>query len=209
MDDRAHLRGQERWLETVAARLALAAARPLGSIATQPVLDLMISTLRRLHPSAFERIAEFGPAELLVDPVDLPAVFVLRVGDAPSLRLCPRTDAPLDPAPAATVRGRFAVLLDLFEGRIDGDALFFSRDLAMVGDTELVVGLRNALDGEDFDLAADFASLFGPLGHLPLRRPLVALAGTLLDIHEALLSPALSRLEQIERRLGRLEQGGR
>ncbi len=205
MNDRANFRGPpERTLETLFARLALTLAQPLGGRLIQPVLDLMISTLARRHPDAFERMAELGEAELLIDPADLPAAFLLHVGAHPSLKICDRATKA-----NARVRGVFASLLNLFEGRIDGDSLFFSRDLTIEGETELVVGLRNALDGEDFDLATDFGMLFGPLANLPLRRPLTSLAGTLVELHEALLAPALRRLEQVERRLGRLEEGKR
>jgi len=205
MNDRANFRGPpERTVETVFARLALTLAQPLGGRLIQPVLDLMMSTLARRHEGAFERMAELGECDLLVDPIDLPAAFLLHVGQRPSLKVVSRSTQA-----TARVRGAFAALLDLFEGRIDGDALFFSRDLTIEGDTELVVGMRNALDGEDFDLAADFGALFGPLANLPLRRPLSHLAGTLVGLHEVLLAPALRRLEQVERRLGRLEEGKR
>ena len=197
-----------RMVETVAARLALTLARPLGNLVVQPVLDLMMATLRRRHPDAFERLAELGESDLLIEPTDLPASFRLHVGAKPTLRIC-RSDEEQETPVKARIRGSFAVLLDLFEGRIDGDALFFSRALAIEGDTELVVGLRNALDGEDFDLAADFGPLLGPLATVPLRRSLHRLAGALLDAHALLLAPALRRVEMVERRLGRLEQSGR
>src|SRR5690606_37921138 len=65
-------------------------------------------------------------------------------------------------AARAVIRADFPTLLQLLEGRIDGDALLFSRDLAVEGDMEVVVALRNALDGAGIDLVADLASLFGP-----------------------------------------------
>lgn len=52
-------------------------------------------------------------------------------------------------------------LIDLVEGRVDGDALFFSRKLHISGDTEAVVALRNIVDGAEIDLVSDFASAFG------------------------------------------------
>ena len=205
MNDRARFRGPpERTVETVFARLALTLAQPFGGRLIQPGLDLMMATLQRRHPDAFERMAELGEADLLVDPADLPAAFLLHIGQHPTLRVVDRSTAA-----NARVRGAFSALLDLFEGRIDGDALFFSLDLTIEGDTEIVVGMRNSLDGEEFDLAADFGALFGPLAKLPLRRPLIHLAETLTSLHEVLLAPAFRRLEQVERRLGRLEEGKR
>ena len=61
-------------------------------------------------------------------------------------------------------------------GAFDGDALFFSRDLIIEGDTEAVLALRNAIDNEEIDLAAEVTALFGPLERLvetPARRLLV------------------------------------
>jgi hypothetical protein len=56
--------------------------------------------------------------------------------------------------------------------------VFFSRALVIDGDTEAVVALRNALDGEEIDLLDDILSLFGPCK--PLARLLAARAEALL-----------------------------
>ena len=66
------------------------------------------------------------------------------------------------PAHDAAIAGKFFNLLDMIDGSLDGDALFFSRDLRVSGDTEAVVALRNALD--DFEGSAlDSVGSFGPL----------------------------------------------
>ncbi|MCW2248992.1 putative lipid carrier protein YhbT [Azospirillum fermentarium] len=157
-----------RAAETLMARAALTLgrgiiSRPFGGPPVQAVLDLGMALLRRRHPGLCGRLADLDGAEVLIDPTDMPACLTLRLGPAPRLRLVRRDGAP--PCTAA-VRGRFAVLLDLLEGRIDGDALFFSRDLTVEGDTETVVALRNAVDGEDMNLSAALAALPGPLGRL-------------------------------------------
>ena len=48
-------------------------------------------------------------------------------------------------------------------GAYDGDALFFSRDLEIEGDTAAVVALRNAIDNEELDLVREATALLGPL----------------------------------------------
>jgi predicted lipid carrier protein YhbT len=68
---------------------------------------------------------------------------------------------PQQPA-AATIRGNLRDLLALLEGRMDGDALFFSGTLSVEGDIEAVLMLRNALDGAEIDVLRDLASAFGP-----------------------------------------------
>ena len=45
------------------------------------------------------------------------------------------------PAHVAAIAGTFFNLLDMIDGTLDGDALFFSRDLQVSGDTEAVVAL--------------------------------------------------------------------
>ena len=63
----------------------------------------------------------------------------------------------------AYIRGSFVTLTKLLEGTVDGDALVFSRDLVIEGDTEAVLALRNAVDGGNIAIKQDLASIFGPL----------------------------------------------
>ncbi|MGO1117833.1 ubiquinone anaerobic biosynthesis accessory factor UbiT [Rhodovibrionaceae bacterium A322] len=60
------------------------------------------------------------------------------------------------------------VLLELLEGRSDGDAHFFSRDLLIEGNTEAILALRNTLDNAEVDFLAEITEIFGPLA-APLR----------------------------------------
>ena len=106
------------------------------------------------------------------------------------------------------------MLIDLAEGRLDGDALFFSRDLAVEGDTEAVVALRNAVDDAEIDLTADLASMFGPLAG-PARLTINGVAALvsraardLETLRDAVIAPAVRRadahaaeLREIERRI--------
>ena len=195
----------QRVLETLLARVALTAAGPLPPAMLQPALDLVVRVLERRHGGAFERLRELDDADILVDPIDLPLAFRLELGrSGVALRLVRRDGAA---ETSATIRGTFAHLLDLLEGRIDGDALFFSRDLTIAGDTAVVVALRNAVDGEDIDLAADVAALLGPFGRLlpPAREAAARAVRGLSGLHEALLEPALRRVDGVERRVNRLE----
>ena len=51
----------------------------------------------------------------------------------------------------------------MIDGALDGDALFFSRDLQVSGDTEAVVVLRNALDDVEGSALDSVIAAFGPL----------------------------------------------
>lgn len=135
------------------------ALRPLPPLFLQPALSAAHAVMRRRHSGVFERLAGLGDAVIAIDPVDLPVVFLLRPGGVrPGLR------AARDGAGAtATIRGPLLALIELLEGRVDGDALFFSRDLVIEGDTEAVLMLRNAVESEVIDVLDDLTSVFGPL----------------------------------------------
>ena len=202
------------------------AARPLPPALLQPLLTLAMATTVRRHGEAFARLDGLGDSVFLIDPVDLPLAFLLRPGASPpSLTAIRGGAAPgaSDVAPTATIRGSLLSLVDLLEGRVDGDALFFSRDLAIEGDTEAILTLRNAIDGAGIDLIEVAASALGPFGGVARRllgpaeilirrmtRDQEALQETLLsplarrcDAQAAELTELRTRLEELQRRTRR------
>lgn len=184
--------------------------RPVPPVVLQPALNLAMALMKRRHPDVFERLGEYADGLFLIDPLDLPFVFLLRPDPAhPSLAAV--REVPGE-APTGTIRGPMLALIDLLEGRVDGDALFFSRDLAVEGDTEAVVALRNAVDGAGIDLVAD---LLAPLG--PLAEPARALAGRvgglasrlaqdIETLRAAVIAPAVRRAEAQSARIRDLEE---
>ncbi|WP_377805661.1 SCP2 sterol-binding domain-containing protein [Azospirillum sp. A29] len=197
-----------RRFETGLSRAGLGLVPRLGRRASDALLARLLRLLADRHPRAFEALREMPDARVLIEPVDAPVALLMRVGPDLSLHALPRGADGVGEAGAdadAVVRGPYDKLLDLLEGRIDGDALFFRRELSISGDTALILALRNTLDGEDeMDLVADAASIVGPLARaLPvLRRS----AGPVLDRIDAarrLLPPPLRRgIERLEARLG-------
>ena len=121
---------------------------------------LLLRRMGRAHPALFGDLAALPPAMLRIEPTDLPHRFLLRLGGGP-----PRlTLARGDRAPAAAcITGRLEALVGLLEGRLDSDMLFFSRALAVTGDSAVVVGLRNTLERDTIDVMAEAAALLGPL----------------------------------------------
>jgi predicted lipid carrier protein YhbT len=193
-----------RRFETGLSRAGLGLVPRLGRRASDALLARLLRLLAERHPRAFEALREMADARVLIEPVDAPVALLMRVGPELSLHALPRGADGVGEAADAVVRGPYARLLDLLEGRIDGDALFFRRELSISGDTALILALRNTLDGEEeMDLVADAASIAGPLARaLPvLRRN----AGPVLDRIEAarrLLPPPLRRgIERVEARL--------
>lgn len=145
----------------------LRAQRRLGDIAlraplplVQVGLRLIAQRLARTRPDLFARMGAHARKRFLIDPVDLPLV-ALMIPDtsAPQLTAHVRDEAP---AHDAAISGTFFNLLDMIDGTLDGDALFFNRDLNVTGDIEAVVAMRNALDDFDGDLVREILRVFGP-----------------------------------------------
>ena len=145
--------------------LAGIVARPLPLPLLQPFLSKIFTVLIHRHPGLFERLSDLTDPTFLIDPVDLPLAFVLdATPEHPSLTAGRKANKDV----AAVIRGPLLTLIDLMEGRLDGDALFFSRALKIEGDTEAVLLLRNAVDSDEVDLFEDLLSVLGPLAG-PLR----------------------------------------
>ena len=184
-------------------------ARPLPPGLLQPALNSAMATIARGHPGLFERLSALGTPVYLIDPVDLPLAFILTAAaDKPTVQAV-RSGEGTDVR--ATIRGPLLTLIDLLEGNIDGDALFFSRDLVIEGDTEAVVALRNAVDGVEVDLIAELTAAFGPLsapvrGLARLGQGLFRRAAEDLSIlHGALVAPTQRRVNAQAAKLRALE----
>src|SRR4051794_37679081 len=132
------------------------------SLTPTPILASMVRvlnrTLHRRHPVLVHEFGRLDPAVVHVALTDVPHCFRIAYGNGRmGVAVLSGSDAP---APHATLRGSLATMIDLLEGRIDGDALFFTRDLQVSGSTQVVVAVRNTLDREVIDLRADIAAAF-------------------------------------------------
>ena len=160
-------------IETMPPILAFA-LRPLPV----PLLSLALSALTRSvakrHPSLFRRLGPYADARFVLDPTDLPFVICL----------CPNANRPhvtmhrSAPQGDARIAGPLAALLGMVHGAFDGDALFFSRDLMIEGNTEAVLALRNAIDDAELDIGAELQALSGPFAGLLGRAISLAQART-------------------------------
>ena len=128
-----------------------------------PVVDRPVQWAFRAvldrHPGLLERLGPHAGKRFAFLPTDLPFGFVLVPAER---RLSVRRRNGILRADVE-IAGPFFVLLALLEGRLDGDAVFFSRELAIGGDTEAVLALRNAIDDNALDLPTDLAARAGPL----------------------------------------------
>lgn len=135
---------------------------PLPLLPLRFMLQKAAEAIRHRHPGLFFRLEAHAEKVFLIDPIDLPFVF----------RLSPHPDRPViepryrDAAGTwdARISGPLAALIGMVHGAYDGDALFFSRDILIEGDTEAMLALRNALDDAELDLPAEIAAACGPAG---------------------------------------------
>ncbi|GBE42552.1 SCP-2 sterol transfer family protein [bacterium BMS3Bbin10] len=139
---------------------------PVPLFALQPLLGHIVRTVARRHPELIARLGDNCKKRFLIDPYNLPFFLLLQPDpDRPQLRAHTRGQ---DVEHDVHISGTLVTLLRMIDGQSDSDALFFNRDLAVTGDTEAVVALRNALDNMDATLADDVAACFGPLSR-PVR----------------------------------------
>ncbi len=143
---------------------------PLPLLPLELVLNGFLHRVLSRNPQIFDRLGPHGGKRFAIKPTDLPFAFVIEAA-APGPRLSVVRELPADID--AQISSSLANLLALVEGRLDGDALMFSRQLVIEGDVEAVLALRNAIDDAQLDLVGEIGSLFGPLGE-PVRRLLGA-----------------------------------
>ena len=101
------------------------ALRPIRPALLQPVFTSMLKMVRRRHPDILERMEPYANAVIRIDPIDLPFQLLLEPNPADP-RLTVRRSIDPDEV-TATIRGSLDTLIALAEGKVDGDALFFSR----------------------------------------------------------------------------------
>lgn len=139
--------------------------RPIPLWAMQIAAGVALRGVIFRHPKLFDRLGAHGAKTFAIMPTDVPLTFVVAPRRATvTVR---RSGQPC--IADVNVLGPLVTLLALAEGRVDGDAEFFARDLRIDGDMEAIVALRNALDDCRIDLPRDLAPVSGPL-----RRPVEA-----------------------------------
>jgi predicted lipid carrier protein YhbT len=140
-------------------------ARVLPLLPLELVARRLIANALAARPSFFARLGPYADATFAIDPIDCPFVFLITPREG-SLRLQRELGACRH---AARIAAPLLVLLGMLDGTYDGDALFFSRDLVIEGDTEAVLALRNAIEDAGLDPATALgvpASLSGPVNHI-------------------------------------------
>lgn len=169
-------------------RFPVALTHPLRLMPLAPLSASLTAYSRKIatsHPALFRRLGAHDHTRFVLDPTDLPFVMLLDPNGG-----TPRVTVVRGPGDgAARIAGPLAALLGLVHGAFDGDALFFSRDLVIEGETAATLALRNAVDDAELDLSQEFLRLSGPLA-APLKHVLAVL--------ERRTGVCLSRPEELE-----------
>lgn len=145
---------------------------PLPLAPASLLLSRLMRGMATRHPAILRRLGPHADARILIDVTDAPALLLMEPG-ARRITLHRRARPP---AAEAAIRGRLSAFLSMLHGAEDGDALFFSGDLEISGDTAAVLALRNALDDAELDLTEELAAEGGPAA--PLLRRLSGLVAT-------------------------------
>jgi predicted lipid carrier protein YhbT len=104
-------------------------------------------------------MALYASVIFLIEPTDLPIQFLIRF-DSPTPIVCQRRPAAC--AWDARIAGPISSLVAMANGALDGDALFFSRDITIEGDTDAILAMRNAVDAAEINLPYEIAGFLGP-----------------------------------------------
>ena len=150
------------------ADIPRAVLRPIPILFYQPLLKRIVRKISTAHPELFERLGDHTNKSFLINPTNMPFALLLQP-DAISPRLRAYRDTT-GLVYDASISGTFLTLLNMVDGLIDGDAIFFTRDLKIEGDVEAIVTLRNALDNIDGSIADEIANIYGPIGSFILSR---------------------------------------
>ncbi len=159
--------------------------RPLPHTFIDVFIQKISQTLCQNHPAVIKRLTPIIGTHFLIRPIDLPYSIDLLVKDnALEARLC--NDETINPD--VSISGSLLALTDMLRSNADGDALFFSREISVEGDTEALLTLRNALDSEDIHFKEELLEMFGPL-----RKPVGLIANNM----EHVISHIKNDMEQI------------
>ncbi len=142
---------------------------PLSLI--QMFLRYCMKTMVENHRDLFTRLnSEEDSLDFIIQVKDLPFDFYMKTNLENPILLA--IDKENNIEADAYIKSSLQDLLLMLEGKLDGDAAFFSKKLNIEGKTEHVVALRNALDSVEINVLED---LVAPL-HAHLQKPVKALA---------------------------------
>lgn len=162
------------------------------------------------HPGLQDRLSSLAGRSFLFVILDMPFNILMHIDNG--IMNCEVADKHSELPSDVTIQAASHKLTALLAGEEDGDALFFSRDLEVEGNTEAMLILRNALDSEDIDIEDIAYSVLGPFSGFARRigQPLRRLSHKIIDdinhINHALALPVMRRQDEAAIRMEELEK---
>jgi len=180
------------------------ALRPLPVGILSRLAAHFLQRIEQHYPEISPRLGPLGLCIFHIIPTDLRFSFLITLNHGQAT-VKVMAEEGIVPDTTATISGDMLSFIQLLEGRVDGDALFFSRRLVVEGDTEAVLTLRNAVDSVDLSVEHILAGMTGPMK--PMFR---ALAPRLSALHQTahkdfdLINRSLT--EHFSRKISQLEE---
>lgn len=176
----------------------------------QRIADLISARLLQHYPDMLDRMESVGPGTVILEPTDFPYGVEIGLGLGRP-RVSAYRRGGVTPKGDVLVRAPSDVLVALANGAEDGDALFFSRNLSISGNVELIIALRNAIDAADINFVSDVMLAAGPARTLVkpavswARRLSARVSADLTVLQAAILRPAHMAIASHEQMAAQLE----
>lgn len=179
------------------------ALRPLPVTFLSQLIAFFLRRMDRLYPEISSRMEPLGLCHFHIVPTDFWFSFMVTLDHGKATAAVLRKEQFVSNV-TATISGDLLSLMQLLEGSVDGDALFFSRQIMVEGETEAVLTLRNAVDSVDLSvehILAGFAPPLKPLFKEVISR-LTSLHKTAVTdfelVHGSLIEPLTRRISQMD-----------
>ncbi|MBL8903195.1 MAG: SCP2 sterol-binding domain-containing protein [Rhizobiales bacterium] len=144
---------------------------PLPLFPLQFILSRMVKGITQRRPEFFARLGPHIGSSYALDVTELPFVLLLKPNPQKPEMTAHRRSEKI--ASDASISGPFMDLFKVLDGRGDSDAMFFSGNIKVSGNTEAAVCLRYALDDLEGSVIEDLLHMGGPVlmpAHLLLQR---------------------------------------
>jgi predicted lipid carrier protein YhbT len=131
----------------------------------------MVKGITQRRPEFFARLGPHIGSSYALDVTELPFVLLLKPNPQKPEMTAHRRSEKI--ASDASISGPFMDLFKVLDGRGDSDAMFFSGNIKVSGNTEAAVCLRYALDDLEGSVIEDLLHMGGPVlmpAHLLLQR---------------------------------------
>jgi len=184
-------------------------SQPVPLYLVDKILEHITSNLQKNHPSILERLEVIENKKFLISPTDLPFSIIITFQKDEIISVATKEN---DIESDVRIFGSISSLVKMLDGEVDGDALFFSRELIVEGDTEALLTLRNSMDADDINILYEMLDSFGILGPIienfikPTQKVSTSLSDNMNLIKNSLLGSVIEELESQEAYIDKLNE---